>query len=341
MNTITTDVCIIGAGPSGLFAGFKCGMHKLSFVIVDALDIVGGQCATLYPEKPIYDIPAHPSILAGEMINRLVKQIEPFNPIILLEQKIDALKTIDEDTFELSTSAGQKIIAKAVIVAAGVGAFGPNRPPIDGLEEYEESKAVQYFVRSKNDFVGKSVVIAGGGDSAVDWAISLAEDGHCEGPVRIIHRRNKFRATPASVDKMEELEKQGKLQKIIPYQLEGLKGENGKLSHVVVKTLKGEELELEADVLLPFYGLSQNLGEILDWELGYNEKLISVNPATHETSIPGVFAVGDVCDYEGKLKIILTGFSESATAVHNAVLRIKKDEVIRFEHSSTTGMPQK
>ena len=316
-------------------------MTKQSFVIVDALSAVGGQCSALYPEKPIYDIPALPSILAGDMINNLKKQLKPFNPNILLNEKIDNLEKTNDNNFILTTDKNTLIKAKSVIIGVGVGAFGPNRPPLENILEYEKTGCVKYFVDDKSTLKNKDVIIAGGGDSALDWAILLAEEEITNLPIKIVHRRLKFRGASASVEKMQELVKQGKIELVTPYQLAELKGKNGILQELVVKTLSGEEKILKCDCLLAFYGLTQNLGAITNWGLDMENSLIKVNYATQETNIKGIYAVGDVCSYEGKLKLILTGFSESALAVRSINKAINPDAIYDNVHSSTIGIPIK
>ncbi|HZS85510.1 MAG TPA: NAD(P)/FAD-dependent oxidoreductase, partial [Stellaceae bacterium] len=253
--TSSTEVAIIGAGPVGLFAVFECGMLKMRCAVLDALDAVGGQCVALYPEKPIYDIPAYPRIAAAELIERLSEQVAPFQPAFHLGSEVVELARVADGGFRLATAAGTRLTTRAVIIAAGVGAFGPNRPPLPGIAEFE-GKSVFYLVKRREDFRGKRVVIAGGGDSAVDWAISLAE---VAARVMVIHRRAKFRAAPESAARLDTLAKAGKIDLVIPYQLAGLDGADGQLSAVIVADLDGNTKRLDADVLLPFFGLSMNL----------------------------------------------------------------------------------
>lgn len=337
---IETDVVIIGAGPVGLFAIFECGMNKLQCHVIDGLEMVGGQCAALYPEKPIYDIPAHPSITGAELIEKLGKQAAPFKPVFHLGQKVVGLEALEKSlpndfAYQLETSSGQKFKARAVIIAAGVGAFGPNRPPLERLEEFE-GKSVQYYVKSRADYAGKKVVIAGGGDSAVDWALSLQE---VAAKVYVVHRRPKFRAAPESEAQLFKLAEQGKIELVVPYQLAGLEGENGNLTAVHVETMEGERRTLEADILLPFFGLSMNLGPLLEWGLGFDKKHIAVDPATASTNLTGIYAIGDVATYPGKQKLILCGFAEAAQASHAIRRMLFPDEVIHFEYSTTAGVP--
>ena len=331
---IETDVAIVGAGPVGLFAVFELGMLKVSSVLIDALAEVGGQCTALYPEKPIYDIPAHPAIEAGALITRLEEQIAPFRAPRLLGRQVNGLSGA-RGAFTLTTDLGDTIKAKAVIVAAGAGAFGPNRPPVEGLAAYEATGAVQYYVRRREDLRGKRVVIAGGGDSAVDWALALKDIAK----VSVVHRRAKFRAAPETAAQLDEAARNGEIEMVVPYQLHGLTGADGALSAVQVATLEGEVKALPADVLLPFFGLSMDLGPIAAWGLQSEKNHVTVNPASGETSMPGLFAIGDVATYAGKLKLILQGFSEAAMAAHAIHPIVHPNQALHFEYSTTKGVP--
>ena len=334
-----TDVAIIGAGPAGLFAVFECGMLNMSCHVIDALDQPGGQCTALYPEKPIYDIPGYPRIEAAELVEQLRRQAAPFDPVYHLGQRVDALTPVDGDRWLVETSAGTRVCAPAVIVAAGVGAFGPNRPPIDGIEQYEghaAGRGVHYLVHRREDYRDRRVVIAGGGDSAVDWALSLSE---LAASVAVVHRRGKFRAAPESVQRLRQLADAGGVDLVVPYQLHGLEGVGGELRAVVVADLDGRQRRLEADVLLPFFGLSQNLGPIADWGLDLHRNHIAVEPDTCLARRPGIFAIGDIVTYPGKLKLILTGFAEAAIAAHAAHPLVHPGEALHFEYSTTKGVP--
>jgi thioredoxin reductase (NADPH) len=330
-----TDVAIIGAGPVGLFAVFECGMLKMKCHVVDVLGVQGGQCAALYPEKPIYDIPGQPRIEAAELIDRLVEQAAPFAPVYHLGQRVETLARQPDGRWLVGTSTGTQIDAAAVIVAAGVGAFGPNRPPLAGIEGYE-NRSVFYMVTRKEALRGKRVVVAGGGDSALDWSILLAD---IAAKVMVVHRRDKFRGAPDSVAKLHALAEAGKIELVTPYQLHGLEGAGGQLSAVTVATLDGEVRRLDADVLLPFFGLSMNLGPIADWGLALDKNHIAIDQATAATSAPGIFAVGDIATYPHKLKLILTGFAEAASAAHSIHPLAHPGEVLHFEYSTTSGVP--
>lgn len=334
----STDVAIIGAGPVGLFAVFECGMLGMSCRVIDALEDIGGQCAALYPEKPIFDIPGQPEIAGAELVRALEAQIAPFSPHVHLNQQVTELDG-EAGAFRLITSVGNIINAKVIIIAAGVGAFGPKRPPLANIEDYEcagPGLGVKYLVREMKDFAGKRVVIAGGGDSAVDWAVQLSS---IAAKIHVVHRRAKFRAMDESVRQLHVLADDGIVDLVTPYQLERLEGANGELSGVVVADMDGGERTLDADVLLPFFGLSQSLGPIHAWGLGDTRAGISVQPTTAETSRPGIYAIGDVAVYPGKLKLILTGFSEAAFAAHHAYATVYPDKALHFEYSTTKGLP--
>ncbi len=331
-----TDVCIVGAGPVGLFGIFECGMLRMRCHVVDALDSIGGQCAALYPEKPIYDIPGFARIDAGRLIERLDEQTKPFEPVYHLGQQVTALRQGEAGRWRVETSAGTKIDCAVVLVAAGCGAFGPNRPPVEGIEAFEARGGVRYMVTRREDLRGKRVVIAGGGDSAVDWALSLWD---VAASVQLVHRRDKFRAAPESVAKLRQLARDGRLELVVPYQLAGLLGSNGRLEAVVTESLDGVARRLDADVLLAFYGLAMDLGPIEKWGLALDRNHVLVDPATCETSTKGVFAIGDIAHYPGKLKLILSGFSEAAMAAHAMFGVVYPGEALHFEYSTTAGVP--
>jgi len=332
---IETDVAIVGAGPVGLFAAFELGMLKLGCVLIDALAEVGGQCTALYPEKPIYDIPAHPAIEAGELISQLEQQIAPFRPQRLLGRRVERLEGTS-GAFTVGTDGGDTVRCKAVILAAGAGAFGPNRPPLAGLAEYEASGAVQYYVRRREALRGKRVVIAGGGDSAVDWALVLRG---IAASIQVVHRRRKFRAAPESAAQLDLAAEAGAVELVIPYQLHALHGTGGVLEAVEVADLDGATRLLAADVLLPFFGLSTDLGPLAGWGLALERHQVKVAPVSCATSVPGVFAIGDVATYPGKLKLILQGFSEAAMAAHAIYPIVFPDTALHFEYSTSRGVP--
>ncbi len=333
---LDVDVAIIGAGPSGLFAIFELGMMGMKCAVFDALPEIGGQCTALYPEKPIYDIPAAPEILAGDLIAALEKQAAPFGPSFHMGQQVVSISK-DNGFWHIKTSKNIEARVRAIIIAAGAGAFGPNRPPIDGIEAFE-NKSVFYMVRRKDDFAGKKIVIAGGGDSAVDWALSLAPMAE---RLYVVHRRDKFRAVPQNVQKMEDLVSSGKIELIVPYQLHTLEGTDGVLSAVHVQSLDGEDRRLEADALLAFFGLSPALGPLGEWGLALDKSHIAVDPSTQQTSVEGIYAIGDIATYKNKLKLILTGFNEAAMAAHAIRRQLNPGHDFHFEYSTTQGLPGK
>ena len=328
------DVTIIGAGPAGLFAVFECGMLGLSCQVVDSLSEIGGQCSALYPEKPIYDIPAWPQIQAGELIDKLQAQADSFNPAYYLGQKIVSISGKSGE-WQLLSDKGDHFSSKAVIIAAGAGAFGPNRPPLEGLEAYEGT-SVFYMIRNKEQFRGQPVVIAGGGDSAVDWALALAE---IASKVTLVHRRAKFRAAPESVTRLQTLADAGKINLCVPAQLSGLEGQDGTLSGVQVQMEDGTAQSIEARYLLPFYGLAASLGPIAEWGLDIDGQMVKTEAATSETNIAGIYAIGDIAAYDKKLKLILTGFAEAAQAAHAIYHQIHPDKALHMEYSTTKGLP--
>lgn len=330
---LETDVVVIGAGPVGLFAVFQCGMLGLKCHVVDSLDHIGGQCTALYPEKPIYDIPAEPSISGAVLIEQLEQQAAPFSPIYHLGQQLMGVAGT-AGNFTLTTSKQKTIHAKAIIIAAGAGAFGPHRPPLNGLEQYE-GQSVFYSVRSREQFRGKKIVIAGGGDSAVDWANSLAE---IAAKIYVVHRRDKFRAAPASLEKLQEYTLAGIVELITPYQLSGLKGNNGILKQVDVTDLDNNMRVLDADMLLPFFGLSAELGPIATWGLNIDRSHITTDQGTATTNIAGIYAIGDIATYPHKLKLILTGFADAAHAAHAIYTQLHPDTPLHFEYSTTKGI---
>jgi len=333
-----TDIIIIGAGPVGLFTVFQCGMLGMRCHVIDALDHTGGQCAALYPEKPIYDIPGLPVASGQELVDRLAEQAAPFDPVFHLGQQVSGLKAVGDAAWHVTTADGTALLARAVIIAGGVGAFAPKRPPLDGIGRFEgqpEGRGVQYAVIDPGAYQGRRVVIAGGGDSAVDWAVELAP---VAASVQVVHRRERFRAAPGSVSRLHELAAAGAVELVVPGQLAGLEGAGNSLSAVLVRQ-GDEDRRLEADALLAFFGLSQSLGPITDWSLGLDKNRIVADPTTAQTSLAGVYAVGDIAAYPHKLKLILTGFSEAAFAAHAAFNRVFPDRALHFEYSTTKGLP--
>ena len=299
-----TDVIIIGAGPVGLFAVFELGLLNLKCHLIDNLDKIGGQCSELYPEKPIYDIPAYPKISGQELTDNLMLQIKPFEPVFHLNQQAESILKV-HDGWQVTSTEGTIIIAKCVVIAAGAGSFVPRRPPLENIKIYE-GKSIFYSVRDRSKFKNKNILIVGGGDSALDWANDLASIAD----VTLMHRRKKFRAAPDSVSKMLKLEKEKKIHFQLG-QLSELIGQDGLLKKIKYMNEEKDGL-IEVDFLLPFFGLKMELGPIASWGINLHENLIKVNTENFETSIPSIFAIGDINTYPGKLKLILCGFHEAA-----------------------------
>lgn len=331
-----TDAIIIGAGPCGLFAVFELGLLGLKSHLVDILDRSGGQCAELYPEKPIYDIPAIPMCTGQELTDRLMEQIKAFNPVFHFQEMAEGLKKIDDGRWELTTDQGTKILAHVIVIAAGGGSFVPKKPHLDGLADYEDT-SVFYAVRKIDAFAGKRIVIAGGGDSALDWALNLQPVAE---KVTLVHHRDGFRAAPASVDAMHALVDAGKMDFKIA-QLSGVVGDGTKMTSVHIKSKTDGESEIPADALLPFFGLTMKLGPIADFGLNLNENLIPVDTEKFETSIPSIFAIGDINTYPGKLKLILSGFHEAALMSQAAFLVCRPGERLRFQYTTSSSDLQK
>jgi len=332
---IVTDVVVIGAGPCGLFAAFELGLLDIKCQFIDILDRPGGQCAELYPEKPIYDIPGFPVITGQELTDNLMKQIAPFQPEFHFGRMVNTLEKQADGTFRLTTDADETFVAKVVVIAAGGGSFQPKRPPVDNIEAYE-GKSVFYAVRKMEDFRGQDVVIVGGGDSALDWTLNLQPIARS---LTLVHRRNAFRAAPDSVNKMQKLVADGKISLQIG-QIAGLEGENGQLSRIHFSTDAGD-VSIPATRLLPFFGLTMKLGPVADWGLELNDNVIVVDTEKFETSVPGIFAIGDINSYPGKLKLILSGFHEAALMAQAAKKIISPDERVVFQYTTSSTKLQK
>lgn len=325
------DVAIIGAGPTGLFAVFELGLLGLSAVVIDTLDKAGGQCAELYPEKPIYDIPSWPIISGQELTDKLLEQIAPFGAHFALGRLVTELKQQPDGRFLVSTNAGDRFDAACVFIAAGAGSFTPRKPKLDGLNAFE-NHALFYAVRNRSEFVGRDVVIVGGGDSALDWALDLEPDVTS---LTLVHRSERFRAAPASISAMQERVAQGRLR-FVEGELAALQGEGGQLERVTLKTKTGLE-DIKANRLLAFFGLNIELGPIAEWGLDLADgKLISVDTEKFSTSTPGIFAIGDINHYPGKLKLILSGFHEAALASHAAFKIARPEQKLRFQYTTSS-----
>ena len=330
---IQTDILIIGAGPVGLFTVFEAGLLKMKCHLVDALPIPGGQLAEIYPKKPIYDIPGYPSILAGELVDNLMEQIKPFNPQFTLGERAEQIEQIEEKMFELTTNKGTKIQAPVIAIAAGLGCFEPRKPPIEGIEHFEE-KGVDYMVKDPEKFRNKKLLIAGGGDSALDWTIELAD---VASEVTLIHRRTSFRGALDSVDKVMALAKSKKVNLITEAQAVGVNG-NGVLKEVTIKSKSLGEFVHEVDNFLPLFGLSPKLGPIAEWGLNIDRSAIEVDTRDYSTNIPGIYAIGDINTYPGKLKLILCGFHEGTLMAQSAFKYIYPDAKLSFKYTTVAGV---
>ena len=333
---IKTDVLIVGAGPVGLFAVFELGLLEMKCHLVDILDKVGGQCAELYPEKPIYDIPAIPKISAQGLVDQLMEQIRPFGPQFHLGEMVETITRIGDPLFRVTTDSGKTFEAKIVVIAAGGGSFQPKRPPIPGIEAYEE-KSVHYAVRKMDAFKGKKILIVGGGDSALDWTLNLQP---IASHVTLLHRRADFRAAPDSVNKMMALVNDKKIDLVLG-QVTGLEGADGQLTAAVVKRTDNTVGPVTCDAMLPFFGLTMKLGPVANWGLRLNEDVIPVNTENFETSEPGIFAIGDINTYPGKLKLILSGFHEVALMSQKAHRYVYPDKKVTFQYTTSSSSLQK
>jgi thioredoxin reductase (NADPH) len=334
---VKTDVVIIGAGPIGLFAVFELGLLDMKCHLVDILDKIGGQCAELYPEKPIYDIPGIPYTSAQGLVDALLQQIKPFNAQYHLGEMVETVEKIGDPLFRVKTDQGTEFESKVVVIAAGGGSFQPKRPPIPGIEPYEGT-SVYYAVRKMEAFRGKRVLVVGGGDSALDWTLNLAPVAT---HLTLLHRRSEFRAAPDSVNKMMAMVGEGKIDFVMG-QVTGLAGSDGQISKAMVKTSDGSVFEIACDALLPFFGLTMKLGPVANWgfELKNNE-LIPVDTASFETSMPGIFAVGDINWYPGKLKLILSGFHEAALMAQKAHRYVYPEKKLVFQYTTSSSSLQK
>ena len=335
-DVIHTDAVIIGAGPCGLFTIFELGLLDIKCHVIDILDRAGGQCAELYPEKPIYDIPALPLVTGAELTSRLMEQAKPFHPQYHFNQMVTELTKHGDNDFELKTDGGMVFRSKIVVIAAGGGSFQPKKPPIPGIDAYE-GKSVFYSVKKMEAFRGKDVLIVGGGDSALDWTNNLQPIANS---LTLLHRRDDFRAAPDSVKKMRELVAAGKMQLKIG-QVTGLTGENGVLASAQVKGNDGAVFDVTTNAMLPFFGLTMKLGPVADWGLNLHENLIPVDTEKFETNVPGIFAVGDINWYPGKLKLILSGFHEAALMAQRAFKLINPGERLMFQYTTSSTNLQK
>tara|TARA_Y100000992_G_scaffold43187_1_gene24674 strand:- start:191 stop:1204 length:1014 start_codon:yes stop_codon:yes gene_type:complete len=327
---IKTDVVIVGAGPTGLFCAHQLGIIGLKCEIVDNLDKIGGQCIELYPDKPIYDIPAVPECTGEELTNNLIEQIKPFNFNFHLNDRVQELKQVNENWL-VKTTRGKEFTAPNVVIAGGVGSFEPRKFPTKSAEKFD-GISVLYSIKDKTIFKNKSVAIFGGGDSALDWAIELSNTSN----VSLIHRRDEFRGAPASVKKIKELSQKNIINLFTKYSIKDVKG-NGSLEEVEIKSEDGESKTIKADYVLGFFGLIMQLGPIAEWGLNLDKKAIPVNTENFETNKKGIFAIGDICTYPGKLKLILSGFHEGALAARGCFKYARPNEKYRFEFTTASN----
>ncbi len=330
---IKTDILIIGAGPVGLFTVFEAGLLKLKCHLVDSLPQPGGQLTEIYPKKPIYDIPGYPSVLAGDLVDNLMKQIEPFSPTFTLGERAESIERQADSSFILTTSRGTKINAPVIAIAGGLGCFEPRKPPIDNITKYEDH-GVEYIIKDPEFYRGKNVVIAGGGDSALDWTIFLADIAN---ELTIVHRRKEFRGALDSVEKVLHLAESGRVNLVTDSQVVGLQGDS-KLESITIKHDEKGDFELKTDHFVPLFGLSPKLGPIADWNLTIDKNAIEVNTLDYSTNVEGIYAIGDINTYPGKLKLILCGFHEGTMMVQSAFKYIYPDKKLSFKYTTVTGI---
>lgn len=332
---IETDIIIIGAGPCGIFTVFEAGLLKLRCHLIDSLPQPGGQLTEIYPKKPIYDIPGFPTIDAGELVDQLMEQSEPFKPGFTLGESAMTIDETEDNQFIVTTNKGTQHRAPIVMIAGGLGVFEPRKPPVENLETFEEN-GVEYIIKDPEFYRGKRVVVAGGGDSALDWAIHLVEN-KIASELSLVHRRSSFRGHLDSVQKVMDLAEAGKLQLITEAEVVGLNG-NGSLAAVEIKHKDGSQMTKETDHFVPLFGLKPSLGPIGDWGLDIEKNAIKVNTRDYSTNRPGIYAIGDVNTYEGKLKLILCGFHEGTIAVQSAFARIYPDKKNVLKYTTVNGV---
>ncbi len=330
---IQTDIAIVGAGPVGLFAVFEAGLLKMRCHLLDVLPQIGGQLTEIYPKKPIYDIPGYPEIKAGELVENLARQIEPFKPGFTLGEKVTEVVRQEDGTFEISTSEGTSIACKVLVIAGGLGCFEPRKPEIENLDKFE-GKGIAYFVKDPEVFRGKKLVITGGGDSALDWTIHLAS---VAGHLTLIHRNETFRGAPDSAEKVFELARHGKIDLLLSTNLTGVNG-NGHLDTVSCIDAARNIHNIQSDYLIPLFGLSPKLGPIGEWGLTLDKNAIPVNTIDYSTNIPGIYAIGDINTYPGKLKLILSGFHEAALMAQSAFKYVFPNQKLSFKYTTVNGV---
>lgn len=330
---IETNILIIGAGPVGLFTVFEAGLLKLKCHLIDALPEAGGQLKEIYPKKPIYDIPGYPSVLAGDLVDNLMDQIKPFKPTFTFGERAETIEKLEDGTFRVESNKGTVIKTNVIAIAAGLGCFEPRKPPLSNITDFED-KGVEYIIKDPNFYKGKRVVVAGGGDSALDWTILLADIAE---EVTLVHRRESFRGALDSVEKVVELDKLGKVKLVTNAQITALKGDD-KLEQVVIKHKELGEITKDVDHFIPLFGLSPKLGPIADWELNVTKNAIEVDTFDYSTNIEGIYAIGDINTYPGKLKLILCGFHEGTLMVQSAFKHIYPDKKLSFKYTTVTGI---
>ncbi|PRY09745.1 thioredoxin reductase (NADPH) [Pontibacter ummariensis] len=334
MEKVTTDICIVGAGPVGLFAVFEAGLLKMRCHVVDALAAVGGQLTEIYPKKPIYDIPGFPEVLAGDLVKNLQQQIAPFHPTFTLGERVEHLDKQEDGSFIVKTVAGTEIACKVVVIAGGLGSFEPRKPAIENLEGYE-GKGVTYMVRDPEEFRDKRVVLAGGGDSALDWTIYLAD--LCK-ELTLVHRGTTFRGAPESAEKVLHLAEEGRINLVLKSNVTEVHGEE-QLEGVTIEA-NNEANQVEADYFIPLFGLVPKLGPLENWGLELEKNAIVVNTFDYSTNIPGIFAIGDINTYPGKLKLILCGFHEAALMAQSAYNIIYPDKKFVLKYTTVNGIQE-
>ncbi|MDA0309647.1 MAG: NAD(P)/FAD-dependent oxidoreductase [Bacteroidetes bacterium] len=332
-KAIQTDLCIVGAGPVGLFAVFEAGLLKMRCHLVDALPQIGGQLSEIYPKKPIYDIPGFPSILAGDLVTNLMEQIAPFKPGFTLGERVESLDK-SEEGFTVRTSAGTQIECKVVVIAGGLGCFEPRKPAIESLENYE-GKGVAYMVLDPEKYRNQKVVLAGGGDSALDWAIFLAD---VASELTLIHRSATFRGAPESAEKVFELAKAGKIRLILNAEVKSLSGDSHLEQIEISESGLDSTYRVDANFFIPLFGLTPKLGPIADWGLNIDKNAILVQTEDYSTNVPGIYAIGDINTYPGKLKLILCGFHEAALMAQSAFPRVFPDQKLSFKYTTVNGV---
>lgn len=330
---INTDICIIGAGPVGLFAVFEAGLLKMRCHLIDALPQIGGQLSEIYPHKPIYDIPGYPTVKAQELIDNQLKQIEPFHPTFTLGERVETLNKLEDGSFELISNEGTVIRSKVIVIAAGLGSFEPRKPAVQGLEDFE-GRGVSYMVKNPESFRDQRVVLAGGGDSALDWTIFLADIAK---EVTLIHRSDSFRGAPDSAQKVFNLANEGRIRLLLQSNLSSVHG-NGRISKIGVTDKSKVESFIEADSLIPLFGLSPKLGPIADWGLNIDKSAIEVDTFDYSTNVDGIFAIGDINTYPGKLKLILCGYHEAALMAQSAFKYVFPDQKLSFKYTTVNGI---